>query len=94
MFTKQEARFQSDMSYYESQSDADPWIQINYYELNHKCETFKGKFFFTTVIKHDISVLGFAHKVSIDGGTAGDAFSRFCLGNRVSRATDAHVSGQ
>ena len=42
MFTKQEARFQSDMSYYESQSDADPWIQINYYELNHKCETFKG----------------------------------------------------
>ena len=45
MFAKQEGRFQSDMSYYDQQSDADPWIQINYYELNHKCETFKGYFF-------------------------------------------------
>jgi len=27
-----------------------------------------------------IPIQGFAHKVSIDGGTAGDSFSRFCLG--------------
>jgi hypothetical protein len=46
-------------------NETEPWISVNYYEYSDKIEHFKG----------------YGTPVEIDGGTAGNSFSRFCLGS-------------